>query len=107
MEQHTNVVVGDLGPFPALANLSERWNGWVAAPRFDRATAHAIADAINSDAPQRTGWPCRATVDADGFWYWEKEYAEEYADQRGECYVWDGDGRVAVGAFGWIWAEDE
>ena len=47
----------------------------------------------------------RITIDADGVWAWWPEYADEYADPRGERYEWDADGRCALGANGWIWLE--
>jgi len=97
--ERVNVVVSDFGPFPALADMSVNWNGFVAAPMFDKATAAEIVAAVN-DA---SAGDVRMTLDADGVWEWEEQYADEYADPRGKCYEWETDGRVAIGAFAWTW----
>lgn len=86
--------------YPALADTSERWNGWLAAPRFDRKTLEEIA----ADFATCPGSE-RITIDADGVWAWWPDYANDYADPRGERYEWDADGRCALGANGWIWLE--
>lgn len=88
--------------YPALADTSERWNGFLAAPRFDRATVERIAADFDADPNS-----AKLTIDDDGVWAWWDEYADEYPDPRGELYEWDADGRVALGAYGWTWCEEE
>jgi len=96
-----NVSVSDFGPFPALADMSINWNGFVAAPMFDRATAARIVDVVNAaSCPE---YVVRMTIDADGVWEWVEEYSGEYSDSRGQCFKWHDDGRVAIGAFAWTW----
>lgn len=98
MERAILVSCGDFGPYPALADTSERWNGFIACPRFDRSTLERIADDL------RDAESCeRITIDAEGVWSWFDEYADEYPDPRGERYEWDADGRCALGAYSWTW----
>jgi hypothetical protein len=99
--ERINVVVGDFGPFPALADMSVNWNGFVAAPMFDKATAAEIVAAVN--ASSRPEYVVRMTIDNDGVWEWAEEYSGEYSDPRGQCFEWHDNGRVAIGAFAWTW----
>lgn len=91
-----------VGVYPALADTSDRWNGWLAAPRFDRPTLERIAADLATDPNAE-----RVTIDADGVWVWWEDYASEYTDPRGEHYGWDADGRCALGAHSWIWLEED
>jgi hypothetical protein len=102
-ESNVRVSLGGWGPgYPAVANTADRWNGWLAAPRFDRETLERIAADLRAVESGE-----RVTIDADGVWSWFDEYADEYPDPRGERYEWDADGRCALGAYGWTWTEDD
>lgn len=88
--------------FPAVADLTQRWNGWVAAPFFDREAVDRIIAA--SDDPE-----------ADVF-HWEgdtlvqhRTQYEAYGepDERIEPTLIEGVKRWCVGGFSWTWYEVE
>ena len=100
-ESNVRVSLGGWGAgYPAVANTADRWNGWLAAPRFDRETLERIAADFAADPNSE-----RLTIDASGVWAYWPDYASDYTDPRGERYEWDADGRCALGANGWTWLE--
>lgn len=97
-------IVGiDQPMFPALADPTDRWNGWLGTPWFDRATAQDVANWAND------GEYTLITVTDEGVWFANLEYADEYADARGTLCEWradiDGTPRATIGAWSWCWSE--
>lgn len=98
------LIVGIDDPmFPALADPTDRWNGFLGTPWFDRQVAQDVADWANPD-----GF-VRITVTDEGVWYANLEWADEYDDPRGELCKWtteiDGTPRATIGAWEWCWSE--
>lgn len=75
-----------------------RWNGWLASPALDAWTVQRVLDVLGDDDQQRFEWvdggALRVTTDCgDGTTYTELLHP-------------DADGLYALGAYGWVWAED-
>lgn len=89
--------------FPALADPTDRWNGWLGTPWFDRASAQAVADWAND------GESVHITIDDQGVWVLEYDWNDDYTDPRGELCPWrtdiDGTPRATIGAWAWRWSE--
>ena len=107
------VGIGDDGPFDAVVTLAgippmyargiPRWNGWIAEPRFDRATVDRIAAMLERDradgSPSRIEWDgATAILHDDGA-------EQDWPDQSPERIAPDPDGRYAIGAYSWCWYE--
>lgn len=89
--------------WPALADPTDRWNGWLGAPWFDRETAVRIANDVNPD-----GFVL-ITVDDEGIWKRDLGY-DLYPDtSKGDLSPWrtdiDGIPRATIGAWEWCWSE--
>ena len=109
MRTEAMVIVGDEGPFPALVDFAERWNGWL-CPSFDPQTAQVVVDTLNARMLEWFPDPndecaSRLTMDAEGVWVFDNQGGDEYTDPRGQLYAWDDEGRVSIGAYGWTWEE--
>jgi hypothetical protein len=78
-----------------------RWNGWLAAPRFDAwAVEFVLAlmeDPTVTDAEERHEW------NADGSLTLVTDNGDGPWTDRIEP---DEDGLYALGAYGWVWSED-
>lgn len=82
-----------------------RWNGWL-MPRMDAWAAESVLTAVAAEHAL-TGEPDRIT------WSWSDDgtltVVETY-EPDADCtdvYPPDSDGLVALGAGGWVWAEDD
>lgn len=97
------VLVGIDGPeFPAVADPTDRWNGWLGTPWFDRETAQQVADWVNDEGTNRI------TIDDEGAWLFEGEHADDHDDPRGDLSPWtdiNGTQRVTIGARNWCWSD--
>jgi len=77
-----------------------RWNGWLGSPRFDAWTVEFVLALIEGDGP-----------DADTSHEWiEGGLLRLVADigdgPMAEILHPDADGLYALGAYGWVWAQD-
>jgi hypothetical protein len=103
---YTKMTVGIDEFFPPLpALVSEmRWNGWV-VPYFTLDTVRVIADTL---ALTDLGEGEKVTIDDDGVWLMNSQWAGEYDDPRGEPVyptVIDGVTYYCVAGMDWCWHE--
>lgn len=81
---------------------TSRWNGWLAAPRLDAHGVQFVLTLLSAD---------ESTDPADRItWDWREDGALVMRDgQEDEPVVElpNTDGLYALGAFGWVWSEDE
>jgi hypothetical protein len=96
----------------AVYDPSERWNGWLAAPRMDALSVVTVLTALNgqyTDADAAVyghDW----TFNADGsLTVVERQWTHEYPNEpnHGETIPADADGLYTLGAYGWVWSEDD
>jgi hypothetical protein len=79
-----------------------RWNGFLAAPRFDAWTVETILAALADE----DGSSIAHTWNDDGTLVLVETYGDEPDDvQRDEITPTD-DGLYALGSYGWVWTED-
>lgn len=98
METETTVTIDgwDDESYPCLADLGQRWNGFVASPRFTRETVQKITDTL-------------AEIGDDTFAFTKNGALVQIDETGSEFELWepDADGRYALGAFAWCWVETE
>lgn len=100
-----DVTIGDeMKVFTAHVDRSDRWNGWLACPYFDRDEADRVAEWINDDLGYDNGEPPIAAE-----WAIDVLFITEYlGDSNRESTTRiapDFDGRYAIGAYAWCWTE--
>ena len=92
------------GPLRGLHNPYHRWNGW-ATPWFPLDSVERIQQKTESAEQRFTIDRYRTPVQV---WLWNKEYADEYDDERGRLeasMVVDGVTLYDIGQGGWCWDE--
>jgi hypothetical protein len=93
------------GPVAGIHDPAQTWNG-CAVPYFPLESVRVIQDAANVWAVTDTDYGTVITVDDDGVWQLDVEYADEVTDARGQLVATitvDGVTYYAVGGWSWAW----
>lgn len=93
MTTYTRVTIDEERCFPALVD-SQRWNGFLAAPRF----SSGVVDDILSHHGINYVWEGSTVV------VFDENAPDPYGDDADPTAP-DGDGLYPLGAFGWTWVE--
>ena len=102
------VTVTESEPFPAHVYCAadgryDLWNGWIAAPAFDRATAERIRLMLERDHAENPDNDY-AEWDGDTFVLHSPVYESDYGEAP-ERIAPDSDGRYSIGSYSYCWEE--
>ena len=93
---------GHFGPLEGVHDPEHRWNGW-ACPYFPLVSVYRIAAVTHAENAEREG--TAFTIDDQGVWELDLEYAADYPDPRGRLVptiVHEGATYYAAGE-SWCW----